>query len=409
MKIAFLNSSLEPGRDGVGDYTRLLAQECIRQGHSCCLIALNDHWLAEPGSGAENGMDVLRLPAALNWTDRTRLAREMLDNFGPDWISLQFVPYAFHPKGIVLGLASHLKPLTAFAKFHLMFHELWIGSEPGWPVKERVIGKIQRAYILNLHRALKPQVTHTSNAAYLARLWRRNIHARKLPLFSNISVQSRNGEDWIFPILRQHGVNIASNNRQNYCLLGIFGSLHPAWPHEMLFTALRAAQEQGQRIIFLSIGNLGGGEGLWQRLTLDYPSNTLIKLGMQSPERVSEYLNTLDAGIATVPYNLIEKSGSVVAMIEHGLPVIVSHNNGLNPFKTGMRSDNSCLREAAELSCVNFAKGAQRYPGYPRLPGVAQQFLSELKDDNQERETGENESIFNEKMVPRLPHSFFAA
>lgn len=32
MRLAFICVSLEPGRDGVGDYTRSLAAECIRQG-----------------------------------------------------------------------------------------------------------------------------------------------------------------------------------------------------------------------------------------------------------------------------------------------------------------------------------------------------------------------------------------
>ena len=42
MKLLFLCSSLEPGRDGVGDYTRRLAGECLRQGHEVRLLSLND-------------------------------------------------------------------------------------------------------------------------------------------------------------------------------------------------------------------------------------------------------------------------------------------------------------------------------------------------------------------------------
>ena len=42
MKIAFITSCLEPGKDGVGDYTRSLAAESSRNGHEVCLLALND-------------------------------------------------------------------------------------------------------------------------------------------------------------------------------------------------------------------------------------------------------------------------------------------------------------------------------------------------------------------------------
>ena len=41
MKLIFICGSLEPGRDGVGDYTRRLAGELIRQGHQIAIIALN--------------------------------------------------------------------------------------------------------------------------------------------------------------------------------------------------------------------------------------------------------------------------------------------------------------------------------------------------------------------------------
>ena len=42
MRIAFVATCLEPGRDGVGDYTTLLAAECARRGHAVMRIALND-------------------------------------------------------------------------------------------------------------------------------------------------------------------------------------------------------------------------------------------------------------------------------------------------------------------------------------------------------------------------------
>ena len=47
MKIIFLCGSLEPGRDGVGDYVLLLSGELVRQGHQASIIALNDVYLQE--------------------------------------------------------------------------------------------------------------------------------------------------------------------------------------------------------------------------------------------------------------------------------------------------------------------------------------------------------------------------
>jgi len=47
MKIILVCSSLEPDRDGVGDYSRLLAGALITQGHECTLLALNDKFVRD--------------------------------------------------------------------------------------------------------------------------------------------------------------------------------------------------------------------------------------------------------------------------------------------------------------------------------------------------------------------------
>ncbi len=54
MRIAFVTSGLEPGRDGVGDYTSGLAEECARRGHTVTQIALNDPFItaAQSAPGA---------------------------------------------------------------------------------------------------------------------------------------------------------------------------------------------------------------------------------------------------------------------------------------------------------------------------------------------------------------------
>ena len=94
MRLAFLCSSLAPGRNGVGDYIRCLASELGRQGHSCLSIGLSDTEAA-----MEEGMPVVRLDSARPWSARLVQARVALAGFDPDWVSLQFVAYAWQPRG----------------------------------------------------------------------------------------------------------------------------------------------------------------------------------------------------------------------------------------------------------------------------------------------------------------------
>ena len=42
MRIVFICGSLEPGRDGVGDYVRHLAVAVAQQGHETAAVALRD-------------------------------------------------------------------------------------------------------------------------------------------------------------------------------------------------------------------------------------------------------------------------------------------------------------------------------------------------------------------------------
>ena len=380
MKIAFLNGSLEPGRDGVGDYTRSLAQECVRQGHSCCLIALNDRWITEPERAEEDGLTPLRLPAALDWTERLRRAGEMLDDFGPDWISLQFVPYAFHPKGIVSGLAAKLAPLTRRAKLHIMFHELWIGEYVVASAKDRLIGEIQRRFVLRLLQQIKPRMVHTSNFTYIARLSACGVSAKMLPLFGNVEIAAQNGDGWLFPLIREAGLNITSANRSKFWLFGFFGGLYSNWPSEPLFSRLKEiAQQQGRQVIILSIGRLGASEPIWERCAAVYASDfTFLKFGEHSQNVVSQYLQSLDFGLATTPYCAIGKSGTVAAMLDHGLPVIVNREERQWIMDAEGTPNEEPLLIRLKDGLQELKAGLPRGPAQSRLPAVAGKFLSDL-------------------------------
>jgi len=156
MKISFLTSCLEPEHDGVGDYTRLLAAECKRAGHATCLIALNDSQCGQ----VHRDQRPLRLSAALPWADRIKIAKEYLDDFSPDFVSLQFVCYGFHPRGIDWSLAGSLKSIIGSVPVQVMFHELWIGGQIGASLKDRFLGILQRRGVLNILQQLPIRRDH---------------------------------------------------------------------------------------------------------------------------------------------------------------------------------------------------------------------------------------------------------
>ncbi|HEX6429722.1 MAG TPA: hypothetical protein VF008_18645, partial [Niastella sp.] len=96
MNILFICGALEPGKDGVGDYTRRLAGAVQSLGHRSSIIALYDHYVSEETIAAQpaenNTIQVLRISSNTGDVNRFRRAKEWADAFAPLWISLQFVP-----------------------------------------------------------------------------------------------------------------------------------------------------------------------------------------------------------------------------------------------------------------------------------------------------------------------------
>ena len=379
-KIAFLTAGLEPGADGVGDYSRLLARALVRQGHQCLLVALNDQWLTDSSDLTVEGDGLLglRLPARMEWPRRIELAKERLRTFAPDWISLQFVAHGFQKKGILLFQNKWLARLLQTKSVHIMFHELWIGEDVDKRLKNRIIGKVQKHFVLKLATRLRPKLVHTSNHYYASRLRKGGLTAKVLPLFGNIPVLGTGADEWLFEELRAAGLDIDSRNRDSFWLFGLFGSIYPEWPGLPLFRRLRdLAEERARKIAVISIGRISPREALWDNWAGDVSRIVFLRLGAQPAERISQFLNSIDFGITTTPYVVAGKSGALTAMLEHGVPVIASWGDIL-PGETPVPGDVAHLIFKADEALgerLNFWKRTVS-PG-SRCPQIARQFIED--------------------------------
>lgn len=320
MKIIFICSSLEPGRDGVGDYTRRLASELIRQGHFVTIIALNDKYANSMYNEIQQsgGIDirVLRLSSLIPIKQRLQEAKKIIDKFNPDWLSLQLVIFGFHPKGLPFSLGSQLCSLAKDRKWHVMLHELWIGTAYESSNKHRYLGIVQKFIIKKLLTKLKPNFIHTQSSLYQAQLHSIGFKAEKLDLFGNVSrVRDENFQkDGVF------------QNPLDQKLLVIFGTIHPGAPIKQFANDVAIYAKKEKINIQLKIVGRSGPElekwvSIWRNAGL-----TVDTLGEQPSEFISQILENSSFGISTSAYVMIEKSGTVAAMREHGLPIICVSN-----------------------------------------------------------------------------------
>lgn len=354
MKIAFLTSCLEPGCDGVGDYTQLLAEECRRHGHEVSLIALNDGFVDSPvwkdGS--------IRFPREMGWSERCAQAREWLQKFSPDWVSLQFVCFGFEPRGLIARRSAELVDLLQDWQVQIFFHELWVGAERGASLKHRLLGWMQRRGVLSLVRRIEPRIVQTSNEAYVQLLNRGGVKAGCLPLFGSLPLPRMSGSADAASL---HGV--------------LFGTLHRVWPAEPLFTYLRRLK---RRIRLTHIGRIGAGEALWAGLVRTYGAEIQFeRLGELSPQDVADHFGQADFGVATTPWEIIGKSASVAAMIDCGLPVIVNRDDIHYPgIKVG--SQHPLLIKMGPDLAEQLARVPRTIPRL-RLFEMAECFLKEIR------------------------------
>ncbi len=384
MRIAFLLGGL--GLGGVADYTRLLAGALRAHGVESLIIALADRERAAVASEVSADARMLALPAGLPWRARVAAAEAALADFDPDWVSLQFVPFAFNRKGIVALEGRWLARLLAGRRVHLMVHELWVEPLPR-PVgpRRRLLRWMQRAAILRLLERTRPELVHTSNEVYRQLLGAAGVAAGLLPLFGNVPVEARPDRGWLEQALSAAGHDPA----RRPMLFGFFGGIAPQWEGTDLFSRLsRTLERMGREGVVLSAGAAGALEermDLWRRR---HPRLGFLALGIQPAERISCYLQALDAGLTSYPQALIGKSSSVVAMLEHGVPVILDWGD-LRPELPAIDPEfaDLVLRPGGDLDAFVRAPSARQVRG-SRLPMVAAAMMGDLDPGARLRKRG---------------------
>lgn len=375
MRIAFLCSSLAPGRDGVGDYVRLLASSCAGEGHECLLVALNDRHLS--GHEASGGSGTIRLAQGASWRSKALRLREALEGFGPDWVSWHIVSYGFSSRGIIPSQAALLADATRPWRRHAMLHELWLGISRGEGTRARVVGALQRHHLLRLLERIRPTAVHTSNGAYQAALRRAGWNAGVLPLFGNIPV---------FPARREAAKSRLHELARERMPSGpvavgiLFGTIHPQWDADATLAWLHeASRASGRRILVLALGR-GGGHAPAKLARMNEGGRVFAwHLGELPAALLSEILQASDFAVATHPWALIGKSGTTATLLEHGLPVLVPRDDWrLREGPTPGPAD-PLLSRMADTAPRDFAAllGRRREPA-PRLAEITARLCAEL-------------------------------
>ncbi|MFZ0489882.1 MAG: hypothetical protein WBV11_14935 [Salegentibacter sp.] len=371
MNKVFICGSLEPGRDGVGDYSRRLAAALIQRGAQVALLAFNDSYidgisLTEQVQG-EFHIPVLRIGKDESAGKRISEAKKWIDQWDPEWLSLQFVPYAFHKKGLPWRLGKQMRKIGRGRKWHIMFHELWV--EAG-DARKQIVALLQRAIIKSLVSKLDPLIAHTNLPIYRARLAEAGIEAGKLPLFSNITCEPFDKPIQEIPFT----ISFFSQFEFRKSIVRFLRELIKELYMEGLdfrILLLGGNESKGEKLI----GELSAVPGVNERIGYT---------GFLNDNRMSEALNSSDLGISPVPRHLLGKSGSVAAFLSHGVPVAAPFTKrGYETLELGF-FDQKAFETIVDIpslaSCRTALGAANAMKQKFCVSAVAEKFISDLKE-----------------------------
>jgi hypothetical protein len=322
MKALFLCGSLEVGKDGVGDYSRRLATKLTHNGHQTWVMALNDQYIKEQieEDQSDDGVSVkvLRLSHQLPLAHKIAFAHQWIQKIGPDWISLQYVPYAFHPQGLPFFWIRQFKSLDSNARWHIMMHELWIGSEKQDSLKEKLIGVLQRYTVKKTINSVNPAAITTSIPYYHTLLQSIGRVASILPVFSNVPLGNK-ANTYLY---NQLPIEV-QDNRSNWYITALFGSVHPFIGIEANIETLRLkAQAENKKLLITHVGRASSISTFFEQAKAQASCEYLV-FGEQEAMDIASFFQHIDFGLSTYNDVLLSKSGSVAAMLYNQLPVIL--------------------------------------------------------------------------------------
>ena len=356
LKILFICASVEPGKDGVGDYTRKLAGELCKQNNSIKIIALNERYLQEPyleymQTDENVQIPVLRVSKKTPWNERLIKAKTYIEAMQPDWISFQYVPYGFNKKGIPFYLPDKIKQLANGTNWHIMFHEMWIGISSVSPIIHKLYGFFQKQIALSLIKKIHPKKITTTNFLYQAIMRQENIMADVIPLFSNIPVANK---DMLFLRDIESKYNIRFNEKQ-FFIIGVFGTLYPSASLPKVLPSVIESVDEQKKVVIIFFGRNSHPKELHHLKNVIPQTAVVIELGELPADKVSSVFSILREAVLCTPVEHIGKSGVYAALRLHNVKVSTPASQPIPRYAEKIKEYAAYLQERPSQSWdVNF-------------------------------------------------------
>lgn len=363
--IVFLTTSLELGKNGVGDYTYTLASHLARKGVIVKIIALHDRFVQSVSLYEDEVITGLRLPQELSWRKKIAEAQSWLGDFRPNWYSLQLVGYGYDAKGLFYNISKATTKIVGEGWLHIFLHELWPGAIGVTKGKRAIVSAFQKHSFFYLINQTIPRLLDTSINAYQQFLKDENLNSGLIPLPSSLPFQDDDGSR-----------PLPANDDSATVLF--FASMYERFDYASCLRYL--VQLFNKPIKIFHLGHTASiPASLIESLRAHKDHITFQKLENLSDSQITQAFYQADIGVNTTPAAGIGKSSSYTAMRQTGLPVLTQEQNiPVDQALLASQYPNVIAQEmhAAEtLSLANF-----RLPPKDETPQIIETFYHRLSN-----------------------------
>lgn len=323
MRILFITNNLPPLVDGVGDYTYNLAREFAKHGHEVHVVCRDKVEICDDFE------DIHVAKIVRKWSRQAGkdIADYIREN-GIEVISLQYVPYAYDPKGLPFGLVMALKEIKKCGVHLMTFcHEVCIGLWDKHTLKNVLYAATMQyitRQVLNCSDSAATSIEHY--ARKIRQLCPKHKSVVCIPIASNVPVPTKSADE-----LTELRHSVADNDQQK--IIGFFGSRDC----ETSIKAIKELQREGHNLKMLFVGKVS-------EKTLSLIPNDAYTTGILDIEDIDQYLRIADAIVIPCKNGVSLKNGAFIAALNANKPVITA---------SGFMTDKD-LYNVKDLSFVDF-------------------------------------------------------
>lgn len=325
--MALVCGTYAPTHDGVADYVRRLADELRGAGVDVVVAA---------GAGAGGApTDESAVAVAPDWSWRHLCgAARALDGLAADLVHVQFAPSAYGYSPAVGRLPALLRTpvVTTLHEYGWWRWPSWM-PERAWPVLERT-GRRDRESGLLGPRSRALLVTNETHARVVRdRLGR---EPEVVPIGPNVPGPGPEAASSAVRVRQRFGVP------PGVPLLAFFGFVHPVKGVRELVDATALLRDAGRDVHVVVAGGfaslaLPGAEAASFRAEVEERigdrnvADRVVLTDWLGGEEVSELLSGADAVVLPFTHGVTTKSGSLLAALAHGVPVLATTADDPDP------------------------------------------------------------------------------